>query len=387
MENPPAAAPGAPMPPTTPHVPRAPGGGVGVRRLLSPSGWALALVVATAIALLVATQNWLTLSAAGRPIPWARLLALELPVWYAWVAALPAVVALATHWPPVGPHRLRNGLVHLVAGLGLTFLNIVVVTAVRWPYQDLPEGVRYGPLVVRTFVQVFALFLLLYAGMVTTVLAWRYHLEAQARALRESQMEARLTSARLDALRAQIHPHFLFNTLHAVSALMAKDVGAARRMMSRLSELLRLTLEDEGHEVTLRQELALLDRYAEIQRIRFQDRLRIVYDVPEDALERKVPGFMLQPLVENAIHHGVARRAGEGEVRVEAEVREAERRLEVRVRDDGPGFPAEAAARRRGVGIANTEARLEQLYGEAYELLLENPPEGGALVRVRMPLS
>jgi LytS/YehU family sensor histidine kinase len=202
--------------------------------------------------------------------------------------------------------------------------------------------------------------------------------------VRAAQLEAQLAEARLDALRMQLHPHFLFNTLHAISALMARDVPAARRMMTRLSDLLRFSLEQEvTDEVPLAEELDFLDRYVEIQRARFPDRLHVEMDVEPDAQAALVPRFMLQPLVENAIRHGIDRRPGGGRVVVRARVND--HRLKIEVEDNGPGFPS-GADYREGVGLRSTRARLEHLYGGGGELDLAAAPGGGALVRVVIPV-
>jgi LytS/YehU family sensor histidine kinase len=203
--------------------------------------------------------------------------------------------------------------------------------------------------------------------------------------LRGSRMEAQLAQAQLQALRMQLHPHFLFNTLNAVSALMHRDLDAAERMLARLSDFLRLTLETGGaHEVPLRQELDFLRRYLEIEQTRFADRLDVRVDVEPVTLDARVPNLILQPLVENAIRHGVARSSAAGRIEIAAHRRNGSLLLEVR--DDGPGLP-EGADRpeREGVGLTNTRARLRQLYGATSHLTLANRREGGLHVTLTLP--
>jgi two-component system, LytTR family, sensor kinase len=179
----------------------------------------------------------------------------------------------------------------------------------------------------------------------------------------------------------QINPHFLFNTLHAVSALVERDPGGVRRMIARLSELLRHTIDSRGtDEVTLRDELAFLRRYIEIMEIRFQGRLQVAMNAADDVLDALVPNLVLQPIVENALEHGAARAAGEGQIELSARRDGDELRLSVR--DNGPGLDEGAQS---GVGVANTRARLEQLYGEFATLTLSNANGGGVLAEIVLP--
>lgn len=205
--------------------------------------------------------------------------------------------------------------------------------------------------------------------------------QAAALASRAALLQAQLADARLDALRMQLNPHFLFNTLHAVAALVERDPGGVRRMIARLSELLRLTMDtDAEHEVPLRDELEFLRRYIEIMEIRFQGRLRIEVKADEDTLPALVPRLILQPLVENAFEHGAARASGEGVVEIAARRRGAE--LVLSVLDPGPGV---AEASEEGVGLTNTRARLAELYGDAASFTLTSRPEGGAKAEMILP--
>jgi two-component system LytT family sensor kinase len=220
--------------------------------------------------------------------------------------------------------------------------------------------------------------------------AFEYYGKYRERELSASQLESRLAQAQLDVLRMQLQPHFLFNTLHTISAFMQEgEIDAADRMISRLSDLLRLALETAGaQEVPLRQEMDFLRRYLEIQQIRFQDQLRVTIDVPDDLLDAAVPSLLLQPLVENAIKHGVTPRAEGGEVSVRVARDDGD--LHIAVRDDGPGLPASsqhppAGSPGSGVGLANTRARLVQLYGDKHRFTVGNHPDGGALVELSLP--
>jgi len=186
-------------------------------------------------------------------------------------------------------------------------------------------------------------------------------------------------------LRLQLHPHFLFNTLHTISALMHKDLRAADRMLALLGDLLRDSFEKVGaQEVSLKQELGFLERYLEIERTRFRDRLTIRLDIDPETLDAEIPNLVLQPLVENAIRHGIGKRQDAGHIDIVA--RRKSERLDVRIRDDGPGLAqAPEVALRGGVGLANTADRLQQLYPNAHAFDLHNRPEGGLEVALEIP--
>jgi LytS/YehU family sensor histidine kinase len=203
--------------------------------------------------------------------------------------------------------------------------------------------------------------------------------------LKASQLQAQLAQAQLQALKMQLHPHFLFNTLHAISSLMRRDVDAAERMIARLSDLLRLTLENVGaQETSLRQELEFLESYLEIEKTRFRDRLQVKMDIEPETLDARVPNLILQPLVENAVRHGVAPHAAPGLIEISARLKE--NKLEIQVRDNGAGLPdARRAQIKEGVGLANTRARLEQLYGAGALFGLSNRDKGGLVVSLTIP--
>jgi len=235
-----------------------------------------------------------------------------------------------------------------------------------------------------------------YLGVLAAGLARGFSLRDQARrreamheqslsAAREARLETELAQARLETLRMQLDPHFLFNTLNAISSLVERDPKGVRRMISRLSDLLRHSISSAAEqEVPLRTELALLDRYLEIMQIRFQGQLTVDMHVAPDTLDALVPNLVLQPLAENALKHGVA--AGQTSARVTISARRDDDRLVLQVRDNGPGpaaasaTPSPVASARTGVGVANTRARLEHLYGaeQRFTLRAVNATDGGA---------
>jgi two-component system, LytTR family, sensor kinase len=223
--------------------------------------------------------------------------------------------------------------------------------------------------------------LLYYFAILTAGFAREYFLRDRDRQAQAAQLQAQLAEARLDTLRMQVNPHFLFNTLHAISAMVERNPAGVRKMIARLSELLRHTIDSRGaDEVPLREELQFLDRYLEIMEIRFQGRLVIERNIAADALEARVPNLILQPIVENALEHGVGRKKGEGLVTLTATRRGDS--LVVTVRDNGPGLRDESQS---GVGVANTRARLAQLYGDKGSLRLTSGDGDGTLAEISLP--
>jgi signal transduction histidine kinase len=226
-------------------------------------------------------------------------------------------------------------------------------------------------------------------GVVAAGLARSYSLRYRAREEQATRLQAQLAEARLNALRQQLDPHFLFNTLNAVSALVERDPRGVRRMISRLSELLRYSIEGSAEqEVPLRQELQWIGRYLEVMEVRFQGRLGVRTSASDEALDALVPNLILQPLVENAIKHGVGRALAPGTIEIEAEVAGGQTILRVRDSGAGEGAPdqdSRGGESRGGVGLRNTIARLEQLYGGAQSFSLRLADAGGAVAEVRLP--
>ncbi|HEX7150595.1 MAG TPA: histidine kinase [Thermoanaerobaculia bacterium] len=228
---------------------------------------------------------------------------------------------------------------------------------------------------------------LIYGAVLAVGYAREYFLRDQDRQresmtlqARAAQLEAQLAHARLDALRMQINPHFLFNTLHAISALVERDPSGVRRMIARLSDLLRHTLSSRGaEEVALREELAFLQKYLDIMEVRFQGRLRVTQKIAPETLEALVPNFILQPIVENALEHGVGRT---GDANIELGARRDGDDLLLHVRDEGPGLGDSSVS---GVGLTNTRARLAELYGDAASVVIASADGGGVTAELRLP--
>jgi LytS/YehU family sensor histidine kinase len=228
-------------------------------------------------------------------------------------------------------------------------------------------------------------FMFVYVPIVLIAHAVWYYQSFRERDLRTSQLEAQLAKARLQALKSQMQPHFLFNTLHSISALMLTDTIAADQMMSRLSDLLRMSLEGDGSQITtLSRELEFVNGYLEIEKLRFEDRIRVVLDIAPNTLDAQVPNLLLQPLVENAVRHGVSRLPSGGEIRITAS--HSERSLRLQIKDNGPGLVGSAGVQSKGgLGLGSTRERLRTLYGDDQELDIRNAAGGGVEVNVRIP--
>jgi signal transduction histidine kinase len=344
--------------------------------------WPHVLLVATGLAVLSTTLAWQFTRLFGKaPPPLDTLVVLNFSWWYFWALMAPAVVWLSQHFR-VERGRLGRALaVHVPAVVLCSFAHIAGMEAVHWA-QALASDREYTwwTQVQRSMVLYFDWEMMTYWAIVGLSHALLYYQESRARAVRASQLETKLVEAQLRALQQQLHPHFLFNTLHAISSLMHKDVESAERVLMQLSDLLRMTLEHMGEqEVPLEAELEALSKYVDIERTRFADRLEVRFDIQPEALETRVPSLLLQPLVENAIKHGVARRAGSGRIDVLAR-REGDK-LRLEVRDDGVGLPDDAlTALQKGIGVSTTRARLQHLFGADYRFEFHRLAKGLAVV-------
>ena len=322
-----------------------------------------------------------------RGMPGAGFVVYEFIQAYLWAALTPLVFWATRRYSVERTNWHRRISMHL--GLGLIIsLAVDVVENVNLRYVAQPswaDQLSFSPL--EAFLELdFLDDLLIYLAILAAGFARDYFLRYQERRAHADRLQAQLTRARLEALRMQIHPHFFFNTLHAISSLVERDPQRVRRIIARLSDLLRYTLDDEnGQEVPLRKELQFLDGYLDIQRIRFPDRLAVEKEVASDTLDALIPSLILQPLVENAIKHGVSGRRGEGTIILRA--RRSRDMLVLEVQDNGPGLtdPDDAAPHREGIGLSNVEARLQEMYGERAAVRLRNVENGGLLARISLP--
>jgi two-component system LytT family sensor kinase len=332
--------------------------------------------------LLVANQSSMLSTLGGRQMPWIVALRPALLEAALWAFTTIAIFWLARRFPLERGRVLRGIVVHLVAAVVIALARTGVMVVLGW-YVPWVRARIFGPQFWGTSSQNF-LFYALLLGIAHLGLYYRRYREREQAA---EELARGLTEARLQALKMQLQPHFLFNTLNAISALIPADAKPARRMVARLGDLLRTTLEhEETQEVTLREELAFLEPYLEIEQARLEDRLTVVMKIAPETLDARVPHLILQPLVENAVRHGIAARIEPGTVEISASRAPDARFLLLEVRDDGQGVDRDhELGTRRGVGLTNIRSRLEQLYGREHRFKLENQGGGGVLVQIAVP--
>ena len=318
----------------------------------------------------------------------ARLLLLNLVYWYIPAVLAPLIMAFGLRHPFDRNRWARPLALHLFAALSYSVVHTTIMMAFRVLVligQELPPNFPgWRNYTILSYLTQLDWLLMTYLFLIGVAYALAYRRESEARALNASQLETRLVEAQLQALQRQLHPHFLFNTLNTVSGLLRTDPDAADRMIDRLGDLLRMTLHKSGiQEVSLKEELDVLEKYVEIERTRFGNRLTIDMQVQPDTLDATVPSLVLQPLVENAIRHGIAPNARPGWIAVHASRDNDE--LVLQVQDNGDGLPPERLmALNRGVGLENTRARLSHLYPERFEFTFSNL-ERGFCVTIRIP--
>ncbi len=338
----------------------------------------------TLVGLAFASQFYLSSTLQGRSVSWGEAISYSLADWYVWAVISVPIVWMARLVPPERGSVLRASLLHLGAALacslGYVLLRAAVGVVHGWVIGDpAPFADVFRPLFVKTF----PFNVLVYGVILSASHAIDYYRKYHERTVQALELEKHLTEARLQSLLRQLKPHFLFNTLNGVASLMHTDVDAADRMLVRLSDLLRLTMTQTGRpRVALKEELAFLERYLGIEAIRFRDRLTVRFAVDPAVEGAAIPNLILQPIVENAIRHGIEPHARPGEIEVRA-ARDRDR-LILEVTDTGNGLPAGGQAR-QGIGTTNTRARLQEMYGDDHRFLLENRPEGGVRARLELP--
>lgn len=313
------------------------------------------------------------------------LVLVNLALWAGYALWVPVIFWLGRRFRFDRDGWKRALAVHAPASLVITSVHLALVGVWRFYLQ----GVRGGdPELITTILDAFFRAvdqtLPVYWAIIGLQHAVDYYRQARAREVTAARLETRLIESQLQALHQQLHPHFLFNTLHAISTLVHRDPDKADLMIERLSDLLRITLRKVGaQEVELAEELEYLQAYLDIEQIHFGPRLRIEYRVDAAALDVLVPTLILQPLVENAIRHGLEPIVRGGTLAIDAQADGDT--LWLRVRDDGAGF-AKDRPRRDGVGLANTKSRLDRLYGEEAALTIRENPGGGVVVDIYLPL-
>jgi two-component sensor histidine kinase len=347
--------------------------------------WNLLVVGWLVYASYMSVASYVVSERLGRPVSWPRAIAGDFSYAAIWLAFTPLVLWIARRFPFERGKLWTRGALHLVCSILLAMVHKAVHNLAMAGYLNLTEGNAFSwdP----QFRNVWAYFdygIQLYWMILLFKFAYEYYVLYQDRKVKAAQLEAQLVRAQLQSLRMQLQPHFLFNTLNAISVLIQKDPSLARKTLARLSDLLRSTLEHVGVQyVSLRAELEFLDRYLQIEQTRFGDRLTVDVHVEPDTLEAFVPNMILQPLVENSIKHGITRNRGAATIAVRA--RHEDERLILEVRDNGHGLETQQEELREGVGLATTRERLLRMYGAAQSFSLTPGEDGGANATVTIP--
>ena len=344
--------------------------------------------LSTVLASLLSLGTYISGVGVDQPVPLRPLLRQEFKDWYACGA-----LSLGVLWF-CGRNRLEPGrmkqwvLVHFAAACAFSAIYTIFTCWLIAGEQSIAvpgKIVTFSYLLKKTAIHSIVMNVIIYWLVVFGHFGWHYYQRYRERELQAAELGRELVEARLDALRLQLNPHFLFNTLHAISALIHEDPEAADRMVARLSDLLRLSLDQsKPQEVPLSEEIAFLDCYLEIERTRFGDRLKIEKQIAAETQDALVPFLLLQPLVENAIRHGIEPREQTGHVAISAQRNDGV--LELRISDDGAGLSGQAATgAREGIGLSNTRSRLQHLYGTEFKFELADLAQGGLEARIAIP--
>jgi len=341
-----------------------------------------------------AVQTGYGMRGEGMHHAWVRLFWTCVVGWVPWALATPLVLWLGRRFPPVTLRPVTTWLVHLAAcaTVGLTFAGWMTWLDFAFnPYARNSSPGTFTHIWANKFYNGILSFLVLYAAIVTV----SYVLDSRERLALQQTETARLnemlSKAQLDALRRQIEPHFLFNTLNAVAGLVREGRNDdAVGMIAGLSDFLRRVLQDSSdQQVPLGEEMAFAQKYLDIQKVRFAERLQLSVDVPSELYPAQVPSLILQPMVENAVKHGIAKRAQGGAIRIAAS--RSDGMLTLKVSNDGPSLPAgwdlDGEMARPGIGMSNVRTRLQSLYGNAFELTMRNQDAGGVEVSVSLPFA
>jgi two-component system, LytTR family, sensor kinase len=339
------------------------------------------------VALFDALQTVLTMRSQGMHHVWTALFVMRVLRWLPWALATPVVIRTVRRYSRPQIDRPSTWLAHLATFLGIYTCSVAWTSgldALLRPWGDSAVQHRYLNILATTLGDEILPSLLLYAAIVAITLTLHGRKALAQAQTAAARLNEELSKEQLRALLRQLEPHFIFNTLNAIAGLVREQRNAeAVSMVAELSEFLRGTINNELPQVTLASELEYLQRYLAIQKMRFSDRLQVSLEVPGECLHAMVPTLVLQPLVENAIQHGIAQRADGGAIRVVAY--HADGRLSLHIWNNGPRLPPEWDKSSRGIGLANVRRRLQLLYGSAFDLSLRDDDTGGVQALVKVP--
>jgi len=320
---------------------------------------------------------------------WWRIAFWQLVVWYLWGCLSPLILGLGRRFPVEGRAKLRGLAVHLLACVFFSAMHVAAATAVRMIIRPFDVWSDSNSFLIQYQAELSNFFLvdvLIYWAIFGVGYAFDYRERYRERESQAAELRAQLAQARLESLRMQLQPHFLFNTLHTIAGLVrTNEKGQAVNMISGLSDLLRHALESaDEQQVALKEEVKFIELYLDIQKVRFSDRLSVQIEIAPDTLNALVPNLVLQPLVENAIRHGISCKNSSGLLAIKSYCDNGSVRLIVS--DDGPGLPSDwSLEKSEGIGLANTNARLKHLYGNKYRFDLNNGKNGGATASITIP--
>jgi sensor histidine kinase YesM len=354
------------------------------RILIFSAGWILLAFLFSGLTYFSNAQG-----ARPRPFEWKNVF-LSQAIIYSWAILSPLIVFFAKRFRFEQRSWWRLLPAHLVAAVVFLLLH-TAIHSIFVKIVDPPLVTESGDFLASTLritIMRWAVDLPMYCFLLSSIYVVDFYRHFQAEQLKSSELKAALATSQLNALKMQIHPHFLFNTLNSISALMHEDVKAADKMVARLGDFLRTTLENSGDdEVSLKQEIDFVGRYLEIESVRFQDRLAVRMNIDPETLAARVPNLILQPIVENAIKHGISQQTKAGSLIISS--KRHEDRLQIRVEDSGPGLqPSNEngnGSKTGGIGLGNTRARLAHLYEENYRFEIKNAVPHGVIVTLEIP--
>jgi two-component system LytT family sensor kinase len=357
-------------------------------RLKGTYGWVLAALIWLGFALFDAIETVTSMRDQGMHHRWTALFFTVLLGWLPWVLATPVIVRLGKAYPLAKLRAASGWLMHGAAIAAMTIISSAWTALLGVTLDPMLPDYATGP-----FGRLFRMkaestpleALVLYAFVLTISTVLESHARLAQHDTETARLNEQLSKAQLDALRRQIEPHFLFNTLNAIAGLVRESRNdAAVKMIARLSDFLRRTLEEsKAQQVPLGEEMEFLEKYLDIQKARFAERLQVSVDVPKELAGAQVPSLLLQPIVENAVKHGIAKRAQGGSIRIAAA--RANGALTLSVYNDGPALPADWERTQPGIGLANMRTRLQTLYGSGFELNMRNQTPSGVEVSISVP--
>ncbi len=342
----------------------------------------------TLVGLLLGTQAWVARAVRGEPIALLHTLAIWLAWSYLWALFTPVALNLLRRFPFSKPRISTHLMIHLLASIVIAILDLAAYAVVAPYVGAMSVGINWW----ATFSQLFGTTVLLNLPVYWLIIgiAQAIHMMAlhRERERRETELRAQLSELSLQALKAQLQPHFLFNALNTIAVLMREDVNLAHQVLLQLSRLLRRALENtSGQLISLSEEVAFLEIYLALEKVRFQERLHYQIEIADDLGAVQVPSFLLQTLVENAVRHGLAERQTQGHIIVAAQAEGESLRLTIQ--DNGKGLPLSnpSLLNQEGIGLSNTKARLALLYGDRAHFDIQSLSQGGTLVTILLPHS